>query len=373
MKDYLKHYRVTIRALSPIYIGSGVQLGKKEYLYMPWNHRVIVPDFEKMYMTVQKKGLQREFDSYMMNSRNNLPSLSQWMKQHQFRNEDYEVWKRYEMDAGDAFATQTGRPKGIDTFIKDAYGKPYVPGSSIKGMFRTALIAWEIQNNPRYYARTKREIERSARERASRKQCLAKETNYLEQQVLYTLNRDETKAGSAVNDNMSGLHVGDSVPISVEQLTLCQKIDYTLEREEKCLPLLREVLKPGTEITFDVSIDTTLCPYCMEDIMEALNVFNGMCNRYFYARFCRSTKDKDIIWLGGGAGFPSKTVHYALFGGDAYRVIDSIFKNTLGVSYNKHKHSKDIRLKLAPHVCKCTRYNGKLYDMGKGQISYTET
>ena len=44
MEEFLKHYRMRIEALSPIYIGSGVKLGKKEYIYMPWNHEVIIPD-----------------------------------------------------------------------------------------------------------------------------------------------------------------------------------------------------------------------------------------------------------------------------------------------------------------------------------------
>ena len=30
MRDYLKHYRVKICVLSPVYIGSGEKIGKKE-------------------------------------------------------------------------------------------------------------------------------------------------------------------------------------------------------------------------------------------------------------------------------------------------------------------------------------------------------
>ena len=56
------------------------------------------------------------------------------------------------------------------------------------------------------------------------------------------------KVKNAVNDCLSGLHVGDSAPVSLEQLTLSQKIDYTLDGKPKPLPLLRETLIPGTEI-----------------------------------------------------------------------------------------------------------------------------
>ena len=55
MRDYLKHYRVKICVLSPVYIGSGEKIGKKEHIYMPWNHHVIIPNVEKMYMDLQEK------------------------------------------------------------------------------------------------------------------------------------------------------------------------------------------------------------------------------------------------------------------------------------------------------------------------------
>ena len=128
---------------------------------------------------------------------------------------------------------------------------------------------------------------------------------------------------NAVNDNLSGLHVGDSQPISVDQLTLSQKIDVTLDGTEKPLNVLRETLIPGTEICFDVSIDTTICPYQMEDIIEALNIFQNICNRYFYARFHWEAKEKNTVWLGGGCGFLSKTVLYPLLGSNAVKVVDN--------------------------------------------------
>ena len=206
MRDYLKHYRVKICVLSPVYIGSGEKIGKKEHIYMPWNHHVIIPNVEKMYMDLQKKGLGKEFADYMMDGRPKEPSLSQWLGQHKMQREDYERWKLYEMDAGEAFVSQTARPKEIEAFVKDAYGMPYVPGSTLKGMFRTALIADEIQKCPEKYERTGREIQSASAERASRKQCLARETKRLEQQIFYTLNRDEKKPANAVNDNLSGLH-----------------------------------------------------------------------------------------------------------------------------------------------------------------------
>lgn len=372
MQQFLKYYRVKIRVLSPIHIGSGEKIGKKEYIYMPWNHRVIIPDVDKMYKDIRKRGWENEFTSFLMDSRNGQMPLSTWLAQKKLRGEDYEAWKKYEMDAGEAFVDRASRPKDIDAFVKDAYGLPYVPGSSIKGMLRTILIVWEICKNPDAFRQICQEIKTSSQNKASRKSCLARETEKLEQQILYTLSRDEKKAKNAVNDCLSGLHVGDSAPVSLEQLTLSQKIDYTLDGKQKPLPLLRETLIPGTEICFDLSIDTQLCSYDMDDILEAAQVFQQVCNKYFYDRFHRSITAEHAVFLGGGCGFLSKTVLYALFGQEAVYIVDKVFQNTLGRQYSVHKHQKDIGWKVAPHVCKCTMYHGELYDMGVGQISYEE-
>jgi len=79
------------------------------------------------------------------------------------------------------------------------------------------------------------------------------------------------------------------------------------------------------------------------------------------------------VWLGGGAGFLSKTIIYALFDGEeAVRITDQIFRNTLGNSYSVHKHEKDIQSGIAPHVCKCTWHDGRLLPMGKGTFMIRE-
>ena len=44
MKDYLKYFEGIITVLSPVHIGNGTEIGKKEYIYQPWDHMVIIPD-----------------------------------------------------------------------------------------------------------------------------------------------------------------------------------------------------------------------------------------------------------------------------------------------------------------------------------------
>lgn len=372
MKDYLKCYEGIITVLSPIHVGNGVEIGKKEYIYQPWNHMVIIPDITKMYMDIKRKGLEQKFIHFMTDTSQKSTPLSLWLKENGYGGADYAKWAKYEMDAGDAFSGSKDRPKEIRAFSKDAYGMPYVPGSSIKGVLRSALLAWEIQKNPEKYKRDKNRIEIKSRERASRKYYLEQEIKRLEQDVLYTMKRDEKKIENAVNDKLANLIVGDSAPIALDNIILCQKIDINLRKEEKKLPILREAVRPGTQIKFSMTVEQNECDsfYSAENIMEAVNCMEELSNRYFYEKFGRGSKEEDIIRLGGGCGFASKTVLFSLCEEQAVEVIDNVFKNTLGKKYEEHRHGRDRRFGVAPHVCKCTRYNGKLYDMGMGNLKF---
>lgn len=374
MKDYLKYYEGIITVLSPVHIGNGTEIGKKEYIYQPWDHMVIIPDGMKMYMDIKRKGLEQNFIQFMTNTSPKSVSLSDWMKQNGYGRADYAKWTKYAMDAGDAFSSGKDRPKGIVAFNKDAYGMPYISGSSIKGMIRTALLVWEIQKNAEKYKRNRNEILLKSRERANRTRCLANETGRLEQDILFTLNRDEKKLRNAVNDKLSNLIIGDSVTIAPDNLILCQKIDVNIRREEKKLPILREAVRPGIQIRFPVTIEENEAGnfYSIDDIMEAVNCMEQLSNEYFYVRFGRESKEENVVRLGGGCGFASKTVLFSLYEEQTVEVVDNVFKNTLGKKYSEHKHERDRRLGLAPHVCKCTRYNGKLCDMGMGKLEFAE-
>lgn len=375
MRDFFKHYEMKITVLSPIHIGSGEKIGKKEYIYLPWDNMAVIPDVRLLLTEMQKRHIEQQYTDYIL--KNNRDELGNWLKKQGFQKKDFLRIQKYTLDAGDTLLEpgkqRDQRTREILCFMKDPYGMPFVPGSSIKGMLRTALLAYEIMRDSSRYASVKRQIQNGASQRErNRMKYLNRETQMLETQVFHTLKKSPDRPGDAVNCNLAGLIVSDSRPIPLKNLVLSQKIDYTLDKKEKPLPIFREALIPGTEIYFDITIDETRCPYKMEEILEALNIFQRSCYQYFYSRFDRGKKQDGIVWLGGGCGFLSKTILYEMFGKDAVGIVDQVFQNTLGKNYGIHKHNKDKSLRLAPHVCKCTRYQGELYDMGMGRIEVVE-
>lgn len=374
MAEFLKHYKLKIHTLAPVHIGNGEKINKKEYIYLPNRNRVIVPDIERMYQDLRKRSLEKEYMNNMM--KESRFGLGQWLRSKGYREGDYQKWERYELDAGDVFqggpAAANARHNEINCCIKDAYGFPYVPGSSIKGMIRTALLAYEINHHPEKFRTIKEQIRKNSELRAKRDRCLSNETLDLEVEAFHTLQYEEKRIKNAVNCNLSGLIVSDSEPVKKENLILCQKIDYTLDGQEKMLPTLKEALKPETDIYFTISIDETRCPYTAATILQALDEFQKISYQYFYSRFKRGSQKTGTVWLGGGCGFLSKTILYPMFGTEAVRITDRVFRNTLGKNYETHKHTRDMKLKIAPHVCKCTRYHGILYDMGMAKIELIE-
>ena len=60
-EEYLKHYKMELRVLSPMFIGNGEKIGKKEYIYVPFQKKIFIPDLGKMYESFRKSGLEREY------------------------------------------------------------------------------------------------------------------------------------------------------------------------------------------------------------------------------------------------------------------------------------------------------------------------
>lgn len=370
MKDYLKNYHVRMRTCAPVFIGDGTKVGNREYIFLPAQHKVIIPDLNRMYDALMKKGKRKAFEEYMLSEK--IP-LGSWLRDQGFSVRDYGLFSRYTLDAGEYFmaSERTGGskpPQDILCFMKDPYGQPYIPGSSLKGILRTALLAWIVKDNPKYQEQLDAIESAQSSDRASRR-FLEKEDGRLERAVFHTLYRPDTRPDDAVNSIMSGLIVSDSSPLSTEQLTLSQKIDYSLDGNERRLPILRETLKPDTVLEFDVTIDSTVFPYEMGDLLEALDWFNGEYYEVFGKKFGRGNPEPGIVWLGGGSGFAAKTVIYALYPERrALELTDRIMWNTVGNKYTEHHHGEDISKGIAPHMYKCTRYDGKLYDMGMTKI-----
>ena len=371
MTEYLKHYRMELVAVGPVHIGSGKKLLKKEYIFRWRKGTVLIPDETALYRGIRKYQLEDEFTDFLMNG-NPYDDLGGWLDRQKVPRTEYERWVAYRLEGGDLLA-EKGKGVDVQTFMKDSYGKPFVPGSSIKGMLRTVLLAGELQSAQGKYRSSASAIIRNAGASGVRRdRYLKNEVSDIENTAFHTLHRKdergkEIQLKNAVNDCLSGLVVSDSDPIEPSNLILCQKMDVTVDGEVNKLNVLRESLRPGTVIRFSITIDPKICQYTINDIMAAVDAFNDLYYDLYLKRYPRTDRPSSgTVYLGGGTGFFTKTVLYPLLGySDGLETAIKVFDHTLPRNVGKqHKHYLDKRQGVSPHMLKCTEYRGKRHQMG---------
>ena len=254
MKDYLKTYQMVLKTVSPVHIGTGKTLSKKEYIFLNNKKKVLIPDVNKLYQGLQRKGMGTQFTQYLLTDER--IDLNTWLQKNNISPKDYGRWIRYELDCGDFLQEEGKKAIEVMEFQKDSYGLPYVPGTSVKGMLRTILLSYRLMTEKEAWSNERKQVSREAKQSGNKgKRYLSRENALIEEKLLHTLSRKDEKgkevdSRNAVNDCLSGLIVGDSEPLSLEDLVLCQKIDENVEGKQHAINILRESIKPGRDIKF---------------------------------------------------------------------------------------------------------------------------
>lgn len=364
MREFQKTFRIELTTMSPVFIGDGRSLGKKDYIRK--GDILYVPDMHRMYEGLKKRNLLSAYEEFILD--NQRGDLGSWLNSRKVSWGEINSWTRYTLKTGDL----TSRLTQLNTFIKDPYNNPYIPGSSLKGAFRTILLAYILGREKDDFEGKRTEIREEAfSSRDGRNYYLKNTTRELEVQAfnrLDRLNKRGKDIENAVNDFMSGMRISDSRPLSTETLVMCEKMDMLPSGAFKTPNVARECLRPHTKVEFDLTLDEAF-PFSVDEIMDAVRCF---CTRYlncFYKYFYKQNHDLlppriNYIWLGGGVGYVSKTVIYNLLDrDDRVRTAAEIMQRT--VKDPRHGHQKDVDMGVSPHMLKCTKCEGKFYEFGQ--------
>jgi len=393
MSDYLKHYAGTITVLGPVHIGAGQVFKKNEYIYETDDNSISIVDIGKVYQFFIDNNKAEDFEKYFSDfSPSSLP-LKDWLASRGVNRNNYSRLIKYKMSAGDSIVSvEKGKKKYSDVlaFVKDPYGLPYIPGSSIKGFLRTALTVYEIsKKTPEEQSQLLEPILKTFEEydelsdkeqqffrKKKSKSFLKKEATDIETEIFNTLKKDKSKKSNAVNCNLSGLIIGDSRPIPLDALTVCKKYDVRTDKTENVLPIFKECLKPNTKVEFDLTIES-VCPYSIGDIEQAIRTLNAFVAKRFMRHFDLKYSITDTVNIGwlGSCGFSSKNIVHSFYKDSdeniALDLIDGIFDVTLDKNYEVHKHGWDCtKYGVAPHMRKQTVVNGMRYDFGKVRLDF---
>lgn len=379
-----RYYTLTVRTLSPVHIGCGEELTKLDYCYSGNRQQISVMHTQKLFQGLLKHGLLAEFEQNLIDP-SAMFSLTRFLADHDIPESEYSAWAKYSYPVNNVSIV-----KGQDTirsFVKDAYGCPYVPGSSLKGVLRTAIAYSIIMRDRKRFQRTAEDIKNEISHPRGKRPNLGFTESMLNQSVFHTLQRKTKRDGTAVpkdilNDCMAGMRISDSKPLSSDSLCLCEKNDVNYDGETHTINLLRECLAPETEIVFDLVLDDTLCPFKAEEIADALRDQFEDYDAVFRSHYRDAVKEtihdpaetgEPWLYLGGGTGIPLKTVIYAMY--DDTEQAAELTAKLLDASFYKnrpgHRRFTD-ETGYSPKVWKCTRLHEKLYEMGLCSIRMEE-
>ena len=363
MIKFLDKYTLRLVTKGPVHIGSGQKLNKKEYLFLTDEKKVLVPDLYKMYRLFEEKGLEEAYEDYMLTC---SWDLYKFLIKNGIGKNDFRNFSQYMIDIGDALDPLRSR-KEINTFVKDGHGRAYIPGSSVKGAIRTALLAADLIKNNELYDEGKKDVFNSHVERGKR--YLKNESSRLEARFFSTLKIDVKN--DQVKDILRGIRIADSPPISYEDMILTAKIDYSVKGNENPINSLNECIRPETSIDIQISFDKYIYEGGWKLITEALQIFQEGYYDYFSSKFPGGSdlKEGNYMFLGGGTGYVSKTVMYPLLGKkQALKKVSRLLEE----NFRQHNHHKDVEIGVSPHMLKCTSYRNELLDMGLCSISFVE-
>lgn len=351
-----QHGVITLTVVSPVFVGSGADLQKTEYILDKRSGKAYVLNVSKFLEFLRKKNLQKSYEKFILDY--GKCTLKEWIRD-QIPFYEVQGFCDYTLDIGNIDMRQSK----IKTFMKDVYGDPYIPGSSLKGAIRTVLL-YSLIKNGKLSNKTKDNLKKAVFNRWKN------QLNFVSQDIEKLLEQETmTEEENFTDKFMAGFRIGDSDAIPKTNLVLCEKEDYGTagKKASSRIPLIRECLRPGTEIKFSYVLDKNKFPYDQEEIKRMIQTFFRDYQTIYMNSFPEKIQYPECtICIGGGVGFISKTLIYGIYNKEeALKVSRAI----LSEQFKKHHHENDS--KISPRMRKMTTYHGQLYDMGLCKFSWS--
>lgn len=375
--------KMCLKVVTPINIADGIVLGAKDYLYDSRRQKVYFLNLHQWHMFIYKHMLLGKYESYLANFRDKQ-SLLEWL-----RMQGYDIDDVRTVITSEAQATvnlmDSERKKtlnDISRHIQQPDGSLYVPGSSIKGVFRTAILYSLLQKRQDIKVKYWRQIQEKISSNYFKPyRDFSKLISDLENELLHTLRLldGNIRSNNAVCSAMRGLQVSDTYASRNMQTAILQKVDGGFDKfgkaSPKKLPIFRECLLPEAELFFDVKIEkavmNTIAINSVDDLLKATHSFFAAVTDLLQQAFGKEYQEAfqgvaaGNMFLGGNTGFLSKTL-LAMLAPDKDTAKNTI-KVLLDKSFKNHKHLLRDKI-IAPRTLKCTNYNGKLMLMGVAEV-----
>lgn len=375
--------KMCLKVVTPINISDGIVLGAKDYLYDSRRQKVFFLNLHQLHMFIYKHMLLEKYESYLANFRDKQ-SLLEWLQMQGYDIDDVRTVITSEAQATVNLMDNEKKKtlNDINRHIQQPEGSLYVPGSSIKGVFRTAILYSLLQKRQDIKVKYWRQIQEKISSNYFKPyRDFNKLISDLENEFLHTLRLVDgnIRSNNAVCSAMRGLQVSDTYASRNMQTAILQKVDGGFDKfgkaSPKKLPIFRECMLPKAELFFDVKIEkavmSTIGINTVDDLLKATHSFFAAVTDLLQQAFEKEYQEAfqgvaaGNMFLGGNTGFLSKTL-LAMLAPDKDTAKNTI-KVLLDKSFKTHKHLLRDKV-IAPRTLKCTNYNGKLMLMGVAEV-----
>lgn len=309
------------------------------------------------------------------------------------------------IDREERYLSQSAKEKepnnDIVCFSCDAEGVPYIPGSSIKGAMRTAILSDFIRKHKDDYANEWKEIESISQEirkipipdkmdkRAIRlckdrfkgsSDRLKSVVDHLEKRLSIAV--DKKGELNMVNSYFRGLSISDAI-LKKGERCIIPKLDLAVNSNHlhSIKALFREALQAGSILEFTVGMDDDsengmghFGIKTFSDLKVVLQNYLQFQHDLLKEPFKNNAKEEidDLrdaqnvhLRLGAGTGFLMKTLLYSL-APDPYRAV-MVTREWMQREFPEGKHFKDN--KISPHTLNLVyKKDGHRYLMGLAGI-----
>ncbi len=202
-------YRLRLTPVTPVVIGDGNEIDPIEYFVRGRRLKVVdiikylanesPQEQDRIVRAIQKAGKRKTFDQIVQSIKK------------------AEHYIRYELPVDRSIHQK------IHTFIKDPFGRTYVPGSSIKGAVRTALAYGIIREQgkvDRLCQKAREAMEESRRKRRDGKQKIGRHNHIVDDLVFYPSTRRDSRENldKPHRDLLRLLSFSDSQPFKPEEM-----------------------------------------------------------------------------------------------------------------------------------------------------------
>lgn len=377
MKNFLEVKKYRLKCISPVHIGSGVVLQPFEYLYDYANSMLYVPNREKWMLLLDKHNLTDKFMQFLASNTDRIRraedsgkiNIYSWLIKNDVSPKEISSVAERIIEVSPEYGRAT--LNAVNMGVQEANGNLYIPGSSIKGMFRTGILFATLLNDEKLVNNFSKKLSyaMNGRDRFERKKLLSNLGSEIEKEILRKLKYDEKE--SAMNDVMRGIKVSDARPVEEYNSVLVQKIDASTyagksKETEKQLPLFRECCKPGSEYEFSITLDREMLKLAnvksIETVIKCakaytrrgLSIQKEVFAKYYPNEF-EEAKGADLF-LGGGTGFLQKSLWFSLWS-DKNKGMEML-KIYLEDNFHMHRH-KQLDREISPRTLKLAKTDKK--------------